>query len=64
VYISSSNTSQKKYAMNTASVVTVSDRAGLNFYALEVPAGEKFESARQEAKRLSAAGFSEARVGQ
>lgn len=55
---------QALLAMNTASIVTVSDRGGRNLYALEVPAGEKFESARQEAKRLCAAGFSEARVGQ
>ena len=50
--------------MNKDSVVKVSDRGGLNFYALEVPAGKKFELAKQEAKRLCLAGFSEARVGQ
>ncbi|MBU1406466.1 MAG: VacJ family lipoprotein [Proteobacteria bacterium] len=55
---------QALLAMNTASIVTVSDRGGRNLYALEVPAGEEFESARQEAKRLCDAGFSEARVGQ
>ncbi len=55
---------QTLLAMNKVSVVKVSDRGGHNFYALEVPAGGKFEFARQEAKRLYAAGFSEARVGQ
>ena len=51
-------------AMNKESVVKVYDRGGENFYVLEVPAGKKFELAKQEAKRLCASGFSEARVGQ
>lgn len=55
---------QKLLAMKKEPVVKVYDRGGHNFYALEVPAGKKFEFARQEAKRLCAAGFSEARVGQ
>lgn len=55
---------QALLAMNKESVVKVYDREGHNFYALEVPAGKKFEFAKQEAKRLCAAGFSEARVGQ
>jgi phospholipid-binding lipoprotein MlaA len=55
---------QTLLTMNKISVVKVSDRGGLNFYALEVPAGKKFEFAKQEAKKLCAAGFSEARVGQ
>ena len=55
---------QTLLAMNMESVVMVSEREGHNFYALEVPAGEKFALAKQEAQRLCAAGFSEARVGQ
>jgi phospholipid-binding lipoprotein MlaA len=55
---------QTLLAMNKESIVKVYDRGGQNFYALEVPAGNKFEFAKQEAKRLCAAGFSEARVGQ
>lgn len=55
---------QTLLAMNKESVVKVYDRGGHNFYVLEVPAGKKFEFAKQEAKQLCAAGFSEARVGQ
>lgn len=45
-------------------VVKVSDRGGYNFFSLQVPAGRKFEFAKQEEQRLCAAGFSEARVVQ
>lgn len=55
---------QTLLAMNKEPVVKVYDRGGDNFFVLEVPAGNKFEFAKQEAKRLCAAGFSEARVGQ
>lgn len=55
---------QALLVMEKDSVVTVSDRGGHNFYALEVPAGKKFGLAKQEAQRLCAAGFSEAKVGQ
>lgn len=55
---------QTLLAMNKEPVVRVYARGGHNIYALEVPAGKKFEFARQEAKRLCAAGFSEAKVGQ
>lgn len=55
---------QTLLAMNKASVVKVYDRGGYNFYALQVPAGKKFEFAKQEEQRLCAAGFSEARVVQ
>ena len=55
---------QTLFAMNKEPVVRVYDREGHNFYVVEVPAGKKFEIARQEAKRLCAAGFTESRVGQ
>ena len=51
-------------AMNKESIVKVYDRGGDKYYILEVPAGKKFEFAKQEAQRLCSAGFSEARVGQ
>jgi len=50
--------------MNKQAVVKVSDRGGYNFFSLQVPAGRKFEFAKQEEQRLCAAGFSEARVVQ
>lgn len=50
--------------MNKKAVVKVSDRGGYNFFSLQVPAGRKFEFAKQEEQRLCAAGFSEARVVQ
>jgi len=55
---------QTLLAMNTEAVVKVYDRGGYNFYTLQVPAGKKFELAKQEEQRLCAAGFSEARVVQ
>lgn len=51
-------------AMNKEPVVKEYGRGGDKYYVLEVPAGKKFALARQEAQRLRAAGFREARVGQ
>ncbi|HIJ90500.1 MAG: VacJ family lipoprotein [Desulfobulbaceae bacterium] len=55
---------QTLLAMNTEAVVRVYDRGGYNYYALLVPAGNKFDLAKQEEQKLYAAGFSEARVVQ
>ncbi|MDG4476388.1 MlaA family lipoprotein [Thiovibrio frasassiensis] len=55
---------QTLLAMNEEPVVTVYDRGDYNFYALQVPAGKKFEFAKQEEQKLCAVGFSEARVVQ